>query len=187
MVLSDRSISEALETGDIVITPYEPANLQPASVDLRLAADLRETHADGGIIDVKDLSGSAAKPVTIAEHEPYLLQPGQFILASTKEWIEIGPAIVGRLEGKSSLGRLGLVIHSTAGFIDPGWKGTITLELSNNASRPITLYRDMKIGQISFLQLTTDADRPYGSPELGSKYQGQNATTPSRIDEEFHS
>ena len=186
MVLSDHTIRKSLATGRIVITPLDNQDIQPASVDLHIGTQLREiTGEPGDIIDVKKDLAHLTRNLEIPQHEPYLLQPGQFILATTTEWIEIATDIVGRLEGKSSLGRLGLVIHSTAGFIDPGFKGRITLELSNNEKLPITLYRDMKIGQISFLLLTTPAERPYGSPGLGSKYQGQQEPTASRFSTEF--
>ena len=186
MVLSDQTIKACLDSGRIAITPLDEQDIQPASVDLHIGPQLREmTGGTGDIIDVKKDLQHLIRASEIPLCEPYLLQPGQFVLGSTTEWIEVGPDIVGRLEGKSSLGRLGLVIHATAGFIDPGFKGRITLELSNTARLPITLYRDMKIGQISFLLLTTPAQRSYGSEGLGSKYQGQEEPTPSRINTEF--
>ena len=123
--------------------------------------------------------------VEIQEDQPFILHPGEFVLGSTLENIELPDDLVARLEGKSSLGRIGLVIHSTAGFVDPGWKGHLTLELSNLARLPITLYRGMKIGQISYLQLSTPADRLYGSESLGSKYQGHTVPTASRFSQDF--
>ena len=123
--------------------------------------------------------------VEIQDDSPFILHPGEFVLGSTLENIELPEDLVARLEGKSSLGRIGLVIHSTAGFVDPGWKGHLTLELSNLARLPITLYHGMKIGQISYLQLSTAADRLYGSASLGSKYQGQTDPTASRFHQDF--
>jgi dCTP deaminase len=186
MVLSDRTIKEELEKGRIVIDPLDPADIQPASVDLRLDRKLlvfsnsRRAH-----IDVKMGLDDLTEIVEIADDAPFILHPGEFVLGSTLENIELPGDLVARLEGKSSLGRIGLVIHSTAGFVDPGWKGHLTLELSNLARLPITLYYGMKIGQISYLKLTTPADRLYGSPELGSKYQGQTEPTASRFSQEF--
>ena len=186
MVLSDRTIKEELEKGRIVIHPLDPADIQPASVDLRLDRKLlvfsnsRRPH-----IDVKMGLDDLTEIVEIDDDAPFILHPGEFVLGSTMEHIELPDDLVARLEGKSSLGRIGLVIHSTAGFVDPGWKGHLTLELSNLARLPITLYHGMKIGQISYLRLTTPADRLYGSPELGSKYQGQTEPTASRFSREF--
>lgn len=186
MVLSDRSIKEALHSGRILVSPLDPDDIQPASIDLHIGHRLTEIpKVKDQVIDVKKDIAQITTPAEIPPKTPYLLKPGRFVLASTQEWVELADDIVGRLEGKSSLGRLGLVIHSTAGFIDPGFKGTITLELSNNAQMPITLYRDMKIGQISFTNTTTPADRPYGTPSLKSKYQGQREPTASRINREF--
>ena len=186
MVLCDRTIKEELEKGRIVIHPLDPADIQPASVDLRLDRKLlvfsnsRRPH-----IDVKMGLDDLTEIVEIDDDAPFILHPGEFVLGSTMEHIELPDDLVARLEGKSSLGRIGLVIHSTAGFVDPGWKGHLTLELSNLARLPITLYHGMKIGQISYLRLTTPADRLYGSPELGSKYQGQTEPTASRFSREF--
>ena len=184
MILSDRSIREELDAGRLVIRPLDPENIQPASVDLRLE---RRLLVFGNylrpVIDVRKRLDDLTQEVNIPEDGPFILHPGEFVLGSTVEHIEIPGDIVGRLEGKSSLGRLGLVIHSTAGFVDPGWRGPLTLELSNNARLPITLYRDMKIGQISYMRLTTKADRPYGSPGLGSRYQDQDGPTASRMAE----
>ncbi len=186
MVLSDRTIKEELEKGRIVIEPLDPADIQPASVDLRLDRQIlvfsnsRRPH-----IDVKVSLDDLTETVQIDDGIPFILHPGEFVLGSTLEHIELPDDLVARLEGKSSLGRIGLVIHSTAGFVDPGWKGHLTLELSNLARLPITLYYGMKIGQISYLRLTTPADRLYGSEGLGSKYQGQTEPTASRFSQEF--
>lgn len=187
MVLSDRSIREALDAGRIVIRPLDAADIQPASVDLHLSRRVRVfSNSRQPYIDVRESMERLTELVEIPdESQPFILHPGEFVLGSTVEHIELPEDLVARLEGKSSLGRIGLVIHSTAGFVDPGWKGNLTLELSNLARLPITLYYGMKIGQISFLRLTTPAERLYGAPELGSKYQGQNEPTASRSHRDF--
>lgn len=180
MVLSDRDIRAAIEGGRIGIEPFDPECVQPASVDIRLDRHFRvfrssrHTHIDLArpLDDITEL-------VTI-DAGAFILHPGEFVLGSTRERIRLPDDIVSRVEGKSSLGRLGLLIHSTAGFIDPAWDGHITLELSNVNTIPITLYPGMRIGQLSFFPLSSPAQRPYGSPELGSSYQGQTGPTPSR-------
>lgn len=186
LIFSDRSIREAIESGSIAIDPYEPSFVQPSSVDLRVATDFRvfENHRYSEI-DPRSPQADLTKLVEVAEAEAFMLHPGEFVLGSTLERVKLGDDIVARLEGKSSLGRLGLLIHSTAGFIDPGFEGHITLELSNVATLPIAIYPGMKIGQISFYRMTTAADAPYGSPELGSKYQGQSGPTASRSHRDF--
>ncbi len=186
MILSDRSIREAVEQGRIALDPYEPANVQPSSVDLRLDRYFRvfRNHTQR-VIDVKENQEDLTELVEIGEANPFILHPGEFVLGSTAERLSLADDLVARIEGKSSLGRLGLLIHSTAGFIDPGFDGHITLELSNVANLPITLYAGMRIGQVSFLNMTTPADNPYGSGALGSKYQGQRGPTPSRYFENF--
>ena len=136
-------------------------------------------------MDVRATNDHLTDKVTIADDDPFMLHPGEFVLGSTLEHVEVPDDLVARLEGKSSLGRIGLLIHSTAGYVDPGWKGHLTLELSNVSSLPVTLYHRMKIGQISFLELSTPAERVYGSAELGSKYQGQVEPTASRIHMDF--
>ena len=186
MVLSDRSIKEELATGRIVIDPLDPECIQPASVDVHLDCKLlvfRNTLRP--YIDVRKNMDDLTEMVEASEEVPFILHPGEFALGSTTENIELPADLVARLEGKSSLGRIGLVIHSTAGYVDPGWKGRLTLELSNMARLPITLYYNMRIGQISFERLTTPADRLYGTPSLGSKYQGQTEPTPSRSYRDF--
>ena len=182
MVLSDRSIKEELTRGRIIIEPLNPQDIQPASVDVHLDRKLlvfRNTRSP--YIDVRKRIDDLTEMVEIRGDEAFALHPGEFVLASTMEHIEVPDDLVARLEGKSSLGRMGLVIHSTAGYVDPGWKGHLTLELSNIARLPITLYQGMKIGQISFLRLTTPAERLYGSESLRSKYQGQTEPTASRF------
>jgi dCTP deaminase len=186
MVLSDKSIREEIDKGRIVISPLDSSDIQPASVDLHLDRKvLVFTNSRQPYIDVKESLENLTELVEIQNGNPFILHPGEFVLGSTVEHIELPEDLVARLEGKSSLGRIGLVIHSTAGFVDPGWKGHLTLELSNLARLPITLYYRMKIGQISFLQLTTPAERLYGSESLGSKYQGQTDPTPSRFHQDF--
>jgi dCTP deaminase len=186
MILSDRTIREQLAAGRIGIDPFDESCIQPSSVDLRLDRLFRVfLNHTMSVIDVrKDLS-DLTQEVEIAEGDAFILHPGEFVLGSTSERISVPDDIVARIEGKSSLGRLGLLIHSTAGFIDAGFSGHITLELSNVANLPITLYPGMKIGQVSFLQMTTPADVPYGSSRVGSKYQGQRGPTPSRYWENF--
>ncbi len=180
MVLSDRSIREALEQGRVGIDPYEDSLLQPSSVDLRIAPSFRVFHNNRyPFIDVRERQEGLTELVEVEGDEPFILHPGEFVLGATWERVRLADDLVARLEGKSSLGRLGLLIHSTAGFIDPGFDGHITLELSNVATLPIAIYPQMKIGQISFLQMTTAADEPYGSAGLGSKYQGQREPTES--------
>ena len=186
MVLSDRTIREELDKGRIVISPLDPSDIQPASVDLHLDRKILVfTNSRRPFIDVKVGLDDLTQTVEIQDGSPFILHPGEFVLGSTLENIELPDDLVARLEGKSSLGRIGLVIHSTAGFVDPGWQGHLTLELSNLARLPITLYFGMKIGQISYLRLSTPAERLYGSPGLGSKYQGQTEPTPSRFYRDF--
>lgn len=161
--------------------PLGPRAVQPASVDLRLGRQFRVfRNSRIPFIDVKREYPDLTELVEIDDDEPFVLHPGEFALAVTLERVRLPADIVGRLEGKSSLGRLGLLVHSTAGYVDPGWDGALTLELSNVANLPIALYYGMKVSQISFLRLTEPAEYPYGSEEAGSKYQGQDGPTPSR-------
>jgi dCTP deaminase len=186
MILSDRTIREELAAGRIEIDPLDETCIQPSSVDLHLdryfRVFLNHTYR---VIDVKDDQEDLTELIKIDEDATFILHPGEFVLGSTAERVKLPHDLVGRLEGKSSLGRLGLLIHSTAGFVDAGWDGHLTLELSNVANLPITLYPGMKIGQMSFLMMTTPADTPYGSKAVGSKYQGQRGPTPSRYYENF--
>ena len=192
VILSDRSLREQLDAGRIVIEPFDDALVQPSSIDVRISHLFRvfRNHTRG-VIDVKEDMQSLTELVEMpvgddgVGEEPFLLHPGEFVLGSTFERVAVPDDLVGRVEGKSSLGRLGLLIHSTAGFIDAGFDGHITLELANVASLPITLYPGMKIGQVSFMQMTGPAERPYGSGATGSKYQGQRGPTPSRYFENF--
>jgi dCTP deaminase len=186
VILSDRSIREELEAGRIVVDPLLPNSIQPSSVDLHIDRYFRvfRNHTMSHI-DVKQNLEDLTELVEMEEENPFMLHPGEFVLGSTLERVALPTDLVARLEGKSSLGRLGLLIHSTAGFVDAGWDGQLTLELSNVANLPITLYPGMKIGQISFIRMTTPADVPYGSAAVGSKYQGQRGPRPSRYWENF--
>ncbi len=187
MVLSDRTIKEEIAKRRIVIEPLIQDCIQPASVDLHLDKRLLvfKPQRYPAYIDVKRSLDHLNEVVEIEEDNAFFLDPGEFVLASTLESITLPDDIVGRLEGKSSLGRIGLLIHSTAGYVDPGWHGHLTIELSNVAKLPLTLYYKMKIGQISFLRLTSPVDRLYGAVELGSKYQGQTEPTASKYFEDF--
>jgi dCTP deaminase len=186
VILSDRTIREELAAGRIVIDPLDERCIQPSSVDLSLDRYFRvfRNHTMGHI-DVKQNLEDLTELVEAQDDDPFILHPGEFVLGSTAERVAIPSNLVGRIEGKSSLGRLGLLIHTTAGFVDAGWDGQLTLEFSNVANLPITLYPKMKIGQISFIRMTTEADNPYGTGELGSKYQGQTGPRPSRYWENF--
>jgi dCTP deaminase len=186
MVLSDHTIKEELAKGRIVVEPLGEGCVQPASVDVHLDRELLLfRNSRRAFIDVREEQGDLTELVEIQGDTPFMLHPGEFVLGSTVEHIELPDDLVARLEGKSSLGRIGLLIHSTAGYVDPGWKGNLTLELSNVSNLPVTLYYGMKIGQISYIRLTTPADNLYGSAALGSKYQGQTSPTASRIYRDF--
>jgi dCTP deaminase len=186
VVLSDATIARALSEGRIEIDPYDDSLLQPSSVDVRVDRLFRVFHNNRyPYIDVKQEQEELTELVRVQGDTSFILHPGEFVLGSTLERIRLPDDLVARLDGKSSLGRLGLLIHSTAGFIDPGWDGHVTLELSNVAKLPITIYPEMKIGQISFMQMTEPAAKPYGSAEIGSKYKGQEGPTPSRYYKNF--
>jgi dCTP deaminase len=181
VILSDRSINEAIASGRLEIDPFDPALVQPASIDVRLDSKvLVFRNTKQAFIDVKKPADELMEMIEFAPDEPILLHPHEFVLGSTVERVRMPDDLVARLEGRSSLGRLGVVIHSTAGFIDPCFDGHVTLEISNLANLPIALYSGMRIGQLSFSQMTTAADRPYG-PARGSKYSGQNLPTASRL------
>jgi len=184
VLLSDRDIQAEINAGRVVINPYDKEMVQPSSVDVRLDRYFRvfENHRYPHI-DPATEQPDLTRMVQPEGDEPFILHPGEFVLGSTLERVALPTDLVARLEGKSSLGRLGLLIHSTAGYVDPGWNGYLTLELSNVANLPITLYPGMKIGQISFFRLTTPAETPYGG--AGSKYQGQRGPTASRFFEDF--
>src|SRR3990170_261611 len=186
MILSDRDIKQAIKDGRIAIEPFDETDVQPSSVDLHCDRYFRVFHnARRPYIDVKEPMEDLTELVEVKKDDSFILHPGEFVLGSTLENVKLADDLVARLEGKSSLGRLGLLIHSTAGFIDPGWDGHVTLELSNVANLPITIYPAMKIGQLSFMELNEPAERPYGSGGLGSKYQGQRGPTPSRYWQNF--
>jgi dCTP deaminase len=185
-VLSDRDIRAELDGGRVVIRPYDPSDLQPSSVDLHLDRSFRVFRNNRyPFIDVREPQPDLTELLTVADDEPFILHPGEFVLGQTLEWVELPDDLVARLEGKSSLGRLGLLIHSTAGYVDPGWRGNLTLELSNVANLPIALYHAMRIGQISFFRLSSAVERPYGSAELRSRYQGQSEPTASAFHRDF--
>jgi dCTP deaminase len=181
VILSDRSIREAIESGRLGIVPYDPNLIQPSSIDVRLDSKfLVFRNTKRAFIDVKQPADDLMELIEVGAEEPMYLHPHEFVLGSTIERVRIPHDLVGRLEGRSSLGRLGIVIHSTAGFVDPGYDGHVTLEISNLANLPIALYPGMRIGQLSFVQMTTPAERPYG-PGRGSKYSGQQLPTASRL------
>jgi len=187
VLLSDRDLRKELESGRLGVEPYDPKMLQPSSIDVRLDRYFRVfdntkyTH-----IDPSQQQDELTSLVEQTGDDPFVLHPGEFVLGSTFEMVTLPDDLAGRLEGKSSLGRLGLLTHSTAGFIDPGFSGHITLELSNVANLPITLWPGMKIGQLCLFRLSSSAEYPYGTKEAGSRYQGQRGPTPSRAYLNFH-
>ncbi len=187
MLLSDRDIRAELDAGRVRLDPYEPAMLQPSSVDVRLDRFFRlfDNHKYP-VIDPSADQPELTRLVDVDGDEPFVLHPGEFVLGSTFESVTLPDDIAARLEGKSSLGRLGLLTHSTAGFIDPGFAGHVTLELSNVATLPILLWPGMKIGQMCFFRLSSAAEHPYGSSIYGSRYQGQRGPTASRSFQNFH-
>jgi dCTP deaminase len=182
VVLSDRTIRAEIDSGRIVIDPFDPDLIQPSSIDVRVDRRFRVFHnARYPYIDVRQPMDDLTEAVTVPGDRPFILHPGEFVLGQTLERVTLPNDLVARLEGKSSLGRLGLLIHSTAGFVDSGFSGNLTLELSNVANLPITIYYGMPIGQISFMRMDSPVERPYGGDETGSKYQGQAEPTPSRF------
>jgi dCTP deaminase len=187
VLLSDRDIRAELDSGRVVLEPDDRALIQPSSVDVRLDRYFRlfDNHKYP-VIDPAQEQPELTRLVEAAEGDPFVLHPGEFVLASTYEVVTLPDDIAARLEGKSSLGRLGLLTHSTAGFIDPGFSGHVTLELSNVATLPILLWPGMKIGQLCFFRLTTAAEHPYGTAAQGSRYQGQRGPTASRSYLNFH-
>jgi|SRR6266508_3693341 len=181
MLLSDRDLIDQIKNGRLQLEPYESSLIQPSSIDVRLDRwfrvfnNTKYTH-----IDPSEQQDELTTLVEVPDEESFVLHPGEFVLASTLEVVTLPDDLAGRLEGKSSLGRLGLLTHSTAGFIDPGFSGHVTLELSNVANLPITLWPGMKIGQLCIFRLSSPAEHPYGSSVYGSRYQGQRGPTPSR-------
>ena len=182
-VLSDGTILQFLQEGRITVDPWDPKMVQPASIDLRLGDSFRVFHNHKvTAIDLREPPSNLTEEVVIPDGEAFVIHPGEFCLGRTLECVQIPDDIVARIEGKSSLGRLGLIVHATAGFCDPGFEGTLTLELNNLTRVPIRLYPGLPIAQLSFMTLDRPAQRPYGSPGLGSHYQGQRAATESRYD-----
>jgi dCTP deaminase len=180
-VLSDGTIRRLVGEGRIAIEPWDPSLVQPASVDLRLGASFRVFHNHrAAAIDLEDPPARLTELIEIGEDEPFVIHPGEFVLGRTLEWVRLPDDVVARIEGKSSLGRLGLIVHATAGFVDPGFEGTLTLEITNLTRIPIVLWPRKPIAQLSFMTLDRPAERPYGHPDLGSHYHGQVDATESR-------
>jgi len=187
VLLSDRDIRKEVEAGRVVLDPYDPEMVQPSSVDVRIDRFFRlfDNHKYP-VIDPACDQPDLTRLVEVDPNDPFVLHPGEFVLASTYELVTLPDDVAARLEGKSSLGRLGLLTHSTAGFIDPGFSGHVTLELSNVATLPIKLWPGMKIGQLCFFRLSSAAEHPYGDAVHGSRYQGQRGPTASRSHVSFH-
>ncbi|MDQ3096452.1 MAG: dCTP deaminase [Actinomycetota bacterium] len=187
MLLSDRDIKAEIDAGRVGLEPYEPAMVQPSSIDVRLDRLFRvfENHRYPHI-DPAEEQPELTRQVEPVGDEPFILHPGEFVLGSTYEGVTLPDNIAARVEGKSSLGRLGLLTHATAGFIDPGFSGHVTLELSNVATLPIKLWPGMKIGQLCLFRLSSPAEHPYGSAATGSRYQGQRGPTQSRSHQNFY-
>ncbi|QBR93159.1 dCTP deaminase [Nocardioides euryhalodurans] len=187
MLLSDRDILAEIDAGRITMDPWDPAMMQPSSIDVRLDRFFRvfENHRYPHIDPAADQS-DLTRQVEPEGDEPFILHPGEFVLGSTYEVVGLPDDVAARVEGKSSLGRLGLLTHATAGFVDPGFTGHVTLELANVATLPIKLYPGMKIGQFCFFRLSSASEHPYGSEKYGSRYQGQRGPTPSRSFQGFH-
>ncbi len=186
MILSDRDIRAHIDSGRIVIDPFDPDMIQPASIDIRLDRYFRlfDNHKYPHIDPAED-QPELTRLIETAADDAFILHPGEFVLASSLERVALADDVAARVEGKSSLGRLGLLTHATAGFIDPGFSGHVTLELSNVATLPIKLWPGMKIGQLGFFQLSSAAEFPYGTSQRGSHYQGQRGPTASRSHEDF--
>ena len=187
MLLSDRDILDEIDAGRITMKPFDPAMVQPASIDVRLDRYFRvfENHRYPHI-DPAQAQDDLTREVQAEGDEPFILHPGEFVLGSTYEEVSLPADLAARVEGKSSLGRLGLLTHATAGFVDPGFSGHVTLELANVATLPIKLYPGMKIGQFCFFRMSSASEHPYGSEKYGSRYQGQRGPTPSRSYANFH-
>ncbi len=179
--ISDGTLRRLVDEGRLVVDPWDPEMVQPASIDLRLGDSFRVfSNHKVTAIDLRDMPPNLTEEVTIGPDEAFVIHPGEFCLGRTLERVELPDDLVARVEGKSSLGRLGLIVHATAGFVDPGWSGTLTLELNNLTRVPIKLYAGLPIAQLSVMALDRAAERPYGSEGLGSHYQGQVAATESR-------
>ena len=187
MFLSDKSFKSEIEKGSLIVKPFDPACVQPASIDLKLSNEFRVfKHTNHALIDIKENFGEYTELLKIDDGDRFVLHPGEFVLGSTIEWVEVPQHLVGRIEGKSSLGRLGVIVHATAGFVDPGFKGKLTLEISNVGKIPIALYPGMRIAQFSVIQLTEPAETSYGDSRLNSKYQGQEGPVESQIHKNYH-
>jgi dCTP deaminase len=182
-VISDGTIRALVESGRVRIEPWDPAMVQPASIDLKLGPSFRVFHNHRiQTIDLADPPKDLTEHVEVGGGETFVIHPGEFVLGRTVEVVELPDDLVARIEGKSSLGRLGLICHATAGFVDPGFSGTLTLEITNFNSVPIVLRPGLPIAQLSLMSLDASAERPYGHPELGSHYQGQREATESRYE-----
>ena len=187
MLLSDRDIRSCVDSGRVRLEPWDPQMIQPSSVDVHLDRFFRLfNNHKYPVIDPAADQPELTRLVDVSAEGSLILHPGEFVLGSTYEKVTLADDVAARLEGKSSLGRLGLLTHSTAGFIDPGFSGHVTLELSNTATLPIALYPGMKVGQLCFFQLSSAAEKPYGSGASGSRYQGQRGPTASRSHLNFH-
>ena len=187
VLLSDRDIKAEIDSGRVHLEPYDEAMVQPSSIDVRLDKYFRlfDNHKYP-FIDPAEEQPDLTRLIEVERHEPFILHPGEFVLGSTFEVVTMPDDLAARLEGKSSLGRLGLLTHSTAGFVDPGFSGHVTLELSNVATLPIKLWPGMKVGQLCFIRLSSPTENPYGSAKYGSRYQGQRGPTASRSFQNFH-
>jgi len=187
VLLSDRDIRSEIDNGRVTLDPWDPSMIQPSSVDVRLDKYFRlfDNHKYP-YIDPAEAQPDLTRLVEVDPNEGFVLHPGEFVLASTLETVSLPDDLAARVEGKSSLGRLGLLTHATAGFVDPGFSGHVTLELSNVATLPIMLWPGMKIGQLAFFRLSSPTENPYGSQKYGSHYQGQRGPTASRSHENFH-
>ena len=187
MLLSDRDIRTEIDSGRVLLQPYDEAMVQPSSIDVRLDKYFRlfDNHKYPFIDPAQD-QPDLTRLIEVERDEPFILHPGEFVLGSTFEVVTLPDDLAARLEGKSSLGRLGLLTHSTAGFVDPGFSGHVTLELSNAATLPIKLWPGMKVGQLCFIRLSSPTENPYGSAKYGSRYQGQRGPTASRSFQNFY-
>jgi len=184
MILSDRDIIKRIKAGSLLIDPFKEEHVQPSTVDLELCSKVRIfNNFELGVIDLRSRE-DPTREVEIGK-KGFIIHPGEFLLGATKETFKIPLDLAAKIEGRSSLGRLGLIIHATAGYVDPGFSGEITFEISNISRTPIRIYPGMRIAQICFFQMTSKVQRPYGSKELGSKYQGQKGPTSSRVWRDF--
>ncbi len=185
MILSDIDIKKEIKAKRLIVTPFNPKNIQPASLDVKLGNEIRIfKNTQKAYLDVKEPFEDYMELIKIPKDKPLIVHPGEFLLGTTVEKVKLPNDLVGQLNGRSSLGRLGIIVHATAGFIDPGFDGYITLEMTNVANIPIALYPGMRIGQIAFIRLSTPSSKPYGK-KLNSKYLGQKGPTTSRIWKDF--